>query len=482
MAYVTITYQKGDNVSEIGKTTDEKVTGSVTLPTITAATGYIVDGWYNGNTKVGNAGAAFAPTTNVTLIAKATAATYTVTLNPNGGSVNPTSTTVTYNSTYGTLPTPTREGYIFDGWYTAQTGGDKIESSTIVTTSANNQTLYAHWKLIFYIEERDVATGDVTATVEYQATSGMTWAEWVDSELANGKYDLSNSPIGGFEIMAPTAEPQNPDPYEGHYYWYVCDTDGNWGANDEIIVGKTYIWKYLPCNVKYCVNNPQGEGGTLELEHTMGKPFLAWENGYDMTGPYSEGEDYWNSERSSPAFQKEGYHIESWNSEPDGSGKRMDLGLYPMCRYSNASNFVSENVICNCGGTYYAQWVPNPYEVTLNPGTEGTLPGKTKGQTDTTTVTYDSTYGTLPTPTRAGYTFDGWYTAETGGDKIESSTAVTITENQTLYAHWKAITYNITYNLNGATIFEGVISYRMDRKQWKYTTINCNNTTRKYRR
>ncbi len=55
------------------------------------------------------------------------------------------------------------------------------------------------------------------------------------------------------------------------------------------------------------------------------------------------------------------------------------------------------------------------------------------------TVIYASTYGTLPTPTRAGYTFNGWYTASSGGTKITSSSKVSITANQTLFAQWTAI-------------------------------------------
>ena len=65
-------------------------------------------------------------------------------------------------------------------------------------------------------------------------------------------------------------------------------------------------------------------------------------------------------------------------------------------------------------------------------------------------VTYNSTYGTLPTPTRTGYAFKGWYTAVSGGTKITSDTKVTTTSNQTLYAQWEQITYTISYNLNGA--------------------------------
>ena len=42
---------------------------------------------------------------------------YTVALDPAGGTVNPTSIKVTYDKAYGTLPTPTRSGYTFNGWF-----------------------------------------------------------------------------------------------------------------------------------------------------------------------------------------------------------------------------------------------------------------------------------------------------------------------------------------------------------------------------
>lgn len=50
------------------------------------------------------------------------------------------------------------------------------------------------------------------------------------------------------------------------------------------------------------------------------------------------------------------------------------------------------------------------------------------------TIYYNETYGTLPTLSRTGYTFNGWFTASSGGTQITSSTTVTVTSNQTLYA------------------------------------------------
>ena len=68
---------------------------------------------------------------------------------PNGGRVSSGSKTVICGKTYGALPTPTRRGYTFAGWYTAKSGGSRIGSSSVVRTT-RNQTLYARWKLIKY--------------------------------------------------------------------------------------------------------------------------------------------------------------------------------------------------------------------------------------------------------------------------------------------------------------------------------------------
>ncbi len=57
--------------------------------------------------------------------------------------------------------------------------------------------------------------------------------------------------------------------------------------------------------------------------------------------------------------------------------------------------------------------------------------------------------GELPTPTMAGYGFDGWYTQASGGSKI--SAATTVSANTTFYAHWTPNSYSIAYDANGGT-------------------------------
>ena len=90
----------------------------------------------------------------------------------------------------------------------------------------------------------------------------------------------------------------------------------------------------------------------------------------------------------------------------------------------------------------YAQWTANKYTLTANAngGTIPTTSGWTvasDGKTATNTVTYDSTYGTLPTPTRENYHFIGWTTAEEGGTLVDKDTQVTTARDHKIYAQWK---------------------------------------------
>ena len=105
--------------------------------------GYAFDGWYtsaNDGTKVE---APVAVTGDMTLYAHWNANVYTITFNANGGSCAETSRSREYGAAYGTLPTPTRTGYLFLGWYTAQTGGASVSTTTVM---AGNVTLYAQWE------------------------------------------------------------------------------------------------------------------------------------------------------------------------------------------------------------------------------------------------------------------------------------------------------------------------------------------------
>lgn len=70
--------------------------------------------------------------------------TYVLTLDPKGGSVSPTEVYVRYGEVYGSLPTPTRDGYKFKGWRLA---GQTLTADTIVELSENH-TAVAVWSKI----------------------------------------------------------------------------------------------------------------------------------------------------------------------------------------------------------------------------------------------------------------------------------------------------------------------------------------------
>jgi len=58
-----------------------------------------------------------------------------------------------------------------------------------------------------------------------------------------------------------------------------------------------------------------------------------------------------------------------------------------------------------------------------------------------------STLGALPSCTRKGYTFKGWYTKKSGGTRVSATTKVTA--KVTYYAQWTANKYKIVFNANG---------------------------------
>ena len=352
------------------KTYGANLTLSSTKPT---RTGYTFNGW---NTKADGSGTSYAVgasyTSNaaVTLYAQWEVSTYTVTFNANGGSCDTASKNVTYASTYGTLPTPTRSGYTFNGWYTATSGGTKVTSSSTVLITAV-QTLYAQWTVNTYAVKYDANGGT-------GVPSAQTKTYGTDLTLSSTKPTRTGYTFTGWNTKA-----------DGTGTTYTA------GASYTQNTAATLYaqWKINTFTVSYNANG--GTGAPSAQTKTYGTDLIL----------------------SSTKPTRTGYTFTGWNTKVDGSG-------------TNYASSVSYTV--NSGVTLYAQWTVNTYKVTFN---------SNGGSCDTASknVTYASTYGTLPTPTRSGYTFNGWYTASSGGTKVTASSAVSITANQTLYAQWTEI-------------------------------------------
>ncbi|UHP10556.1 InlB B-repeat-containing protein [Listeria marthii] len=127
------------------KVTDEDVANDTLVPEPTMPTkqGYTFDGWYDAET--GGTKWDFAtmkmPANDVTLYAHFFVNNYQANFNVDGAVTNET---VVYDTLLEEPTAPTKQGYTFDGWYDAETGGTKWDFATM-KMPANDITLYAHF-------------------------------------------------------------------------------------------------------------------------------------------------------------------------------------------------------------------------------------------------------------------------------------------------------------------------------------------------
>ena len=141
---------------------------------------------------------------------------------------------------------------------------------------------------------------------------------------------------------------------------------------------------------------------------------------------------------SSNGFSKTGYSFAGWATSNSGA-----------VAYANGASYTVNQ--SNRGPrTLYAKWTANKYTVTLD--RQGAQTGSTSVQ-----ATYDAAMPSMTVPTRAGYTFEGYYDATTGGTKYYNADGTSAKNwnkaaNTTLYARWTPIIYNISYELNGGEL------------------------------
>ena len=94
--------------------------------------------------------------------------------------------------------------------------------------------------------------------------------------------------------------------------------------------------------------------------------------------------------------------------------------------YTSASGGSLYNTVTvSAARTFYAQFTASQYTITWDLG---------DGDTETTSQTYGQALVLPATPSRDGYTFQGWYTSETGGTQVTDSTTYTTAGPSTYYA------------------------------------------------
>ena len=159
-ATVSFTTEYG-TVPSITKYTGQKIS-ETEIPTLAARTGYTLDGWFNGSTKLTTD---YTVNDDVVFTEKWTVNTYLITFKANGGAESDSTQSVTYGSTVKlNANTFTRDGWSFIGWNKAADGSGTpySDESNYAVTDANDITLYAQWD------------PNATASTVYGMIRGMT--------------------------------------------------------------------------------------------------------------------------------------------------------------------------------------------------------------------------------------------------------------------------------------------------------------------
>ncbi|HBA37478.1 MAG TPA: hypothetical protein DCY94_02015 [Firmicutes bacterium] len=203
---------------------------------------------------------------DATVTANYTPKQFTVTFNANGGSTPTASKIVSYDSTYGDLPTPTYNeisGYTFKGWFTSSSGGTQVTESSIVSVT-NDQILYAQWNpVVFNVPQA------VTAIINNQTVKGVKAKNPIFATAATtneGVYSMADD--YGTSYYYRGAVTNNYVKFGG-FYWRIIRINGD--GSLRMIYDGTQAW-------------PNGNGqstfttsGTDRFTHT-GK---AWNTNYN---------------------------------------------------------------------------------------------------------------------------------------------------------------------------------------------------------
>lgn len=398
--FTTTTANSTGGTASVNKSSVEY--GGSAIWTATPSTGYNFSKWSNGST------------TNPLTVSNITANThitpvfvlksYTVTWNPNGGTVDSTSTTKTHGSTLGTLPTPTRAAnaqytYTFKGWFTAATGGTQISASTTVT---GNVTYYAQW----------TATKR-SYTISYQTTYGS---------LNRTSQSVAYGSKGSCTLTMPSNDAQYTYTFQG---WYTAANGGGTNVSSSLtletpsVTGAATYYAYVTRAVNKYTFTFDANGGSTPSSSSITKAY----NEAIGTLPTC----------SRAANNTYTYAFAGWFDTAAATGGT---------KLTTTTKVTSNK-------TWYARWTATYKNYTVTWNGNGGTPSKSSSS-----FHYNAALGTLPTATRTGYTFKGWSTSASGS--VNVSTTTKVTGNVTYYAVWQINSYTLTVTAGaGGTVSGG---------------------------
>jgi len=435
--------------------------GSSTITVSTAS-----DTNYNASNKA---------TSNISTSASA----YTVTYNNNGGS-GCTTTSVTYGGKYGTMCEPTRNGYVFIGWFDENYKDKPLNYYADTYSDLKNafgydaDALYNHYitygkgegRRISQYVKGDSFTGNANKTI---------YAGW----YAQG-YTISYNSNGGTGSMASDVVKTGgtatikANEFTKKGYTFAGWTTKSDGTDDGYNwTGWSGTWNYV--DGQYGIANK-----TLKLyARWTPKSYTISYNSNGGTGTMASDTVSTGSKATikSNTFTKTGYKFVGWTTKSDGTddGYGWNPGWSGTWNYDNGQYGIANDKL-----VLYARW-DNHYTITYNDN------GGSGCSSSSKTVTYGSTYGNLCTPTRSGYIFAGWYSSNYANapwtyyyDKYKNdSTVASIGRNDKvgLYNNYltnstrkfSRYTSSDTYSVNGnQTLVAGWLKFNYKREDAKY--------------
>ena len=400
-----------------------EITGDYTIPT-PVKTGYDFLGWYDQNSTSG---------TKYTKLTKGWKGTLYALWQEtpkgdviwvlNGGSVNVTLPNYIENNPY-TLPTPTRTGYVFLGWYDNAKGEGTPLTSLPVGFKGSVYAIWREAKVTWELNGGELPKAATVPTndslwnafkVYYQKYYGVTRAD----QPITGVSTFANAKM--CEIMT---KGDSEYKWLGDYIYKVSIDQGVHLSIDPTGEGVEALWRWTVHSFFNCNKKEDWPGPTADYS-TAGKP-EKWGPSYQAK--YGQGVTLPTKITSAytiPTPTKNGSTFIGWYDTNNDTGNK--LTVLPV----------------GYDGTVYAVWSDMLGDVTweLNGGkVEGTLPN-----------TIETAY-TLPTPTREGYVFVGWYdNAEGTGTAL---TVLPVGYKGTVYAIWREA--KVTWVLNGGKVVKEV--------------------------
>ena len=356
---------------------------------------------------------------------------------------NPTTHTVTFNSNGGTEiapkevvsglkikapSTPTKDKYLFRGWYEDSTFNKEFDFNTPITSDI---TLYANWEAANSINEirlaGDIQYGTVQVGTLPSFNPGTTTDSITIDKTNSGwmKRTSTTSLWGGFGLETPTAV-NDGKTYYG-YSFAVNTNDGYQLASDLKVI-------YNGDDVTTTANVSRWVWGayvTVDLGKANGTPVV-----YTITFNSNDGTSV------APQNVNAGEKLKEPTPAPTREGFTFD-GWYEDSTFSTKFNFdtpITDNM------TLYAKWTENKYTLTFDAnGGSGTM-------TPVTDLTGEYTLPANGFTAPSGKQFKAW---SVGGVEKAAGDKITVTANTTVTAVWEAIEYNVTVTGGTASVGAG---------------------------